>query len=248
VTVVFVHGNPETEAIWEPLIAALGRDDAITLSPPGFGAPAPDRFGATATEYAAWLAGELSQLRGPIDLIGHDWGGAHVVLATALRPDLVRTLVTDVAGIFDPEYVWHDMAQVWRTPGEGEAALAAMEAISVDDRAGAFTGLGMTPEAARSCAAAGGSEMSRCILALYRSAGPEVLVGVGRQFVAVADRVTPHVIVATDDVYTGGEVLARRVAEQWAAPVTVLDGLGHWWMLQDPVRSAHALASILPAP
>jgi pimeloyl-ACP methyl ester carboxylesterase len=248
VTVVFVHGNPETSAIWDPLIAALGRDDAITLSPPGFGAPVTAGFDATADDYATWLVDELSQLDGPVDLVGHDWGGAHVVLATALRPDLVRTLVTDTAGLFDPDYVWHDMAQVWRTPGDGEAAVEAMAAISVDDRADAFTSLGMTPEAARSCAAAIGPEMNRCILALYRSADPEVMVGVGRQFAAVADRVTPHVIVATDDPYTGGELTARRMAELWGAQVTVLDGLGHWWMLQDPVRGADAIASILPAP
>lgn len=46
-TVVFVHGNPETSAIWGPLTAVLGRDDVVLLSPPGFGAPLPDGFGAT---------------------------------------------------------------------------------------------------------------------------------------------------------------------------------------------------------
>ena len=37
-TVVLVHGNPETDAIWGPLVDALGRDDAVRLSPLGFGA------------------------------------------------------------------------------------------------------------------------------------------------------------------------------------------------------------------
>ncbi len=41
-TVVLVHGNPETDAIWGPLVDALGRDDVVRLSPPGFGAPLPD--------------------------------------------------------------------------------------------------------------------------------------------------------------------------------------------------------------
>jgi hypothetical protein len=41
--VVLVHGNPETSAVWDPLRAALGRDDVICLSPPGFGAPTPSR-------------------------------------------------------------------------------------------------------------------------------------------------------------------------------------------------------------
>ena len=32
-TVVLVHGNPETDAIWGPLVDALGRDDVVRLSP-----------------------------------------------------------------------------------------------------------------------------------------------------------------------------------------------------------------------
>ena len=48
--VVLVHGNPETAAIWQPLIEVLGVADVETLSPPGFGAPVPDGFGATADE------------------------------------------------------------------------------------------------------------------------------------------------------------------------------------------------------
>ena len=41
-TVVLVHGNPETDAVWGPLVAS--RSAATTssrLSPPGFGAPVP---------------------------------------------------------------------------------------------------------------------------------------------------------------------------------------------------------------
>ena len=34
---VFVHGNPETPAIWDQLFAHLTRKDVIALSPPGFG-------------------------------------------------------------------------------------------------------------------------------------------------------------------------------------------------------------------
>ncbi len=43
-TVVLVHGNPETEAIWGPLRTELGRDDVIALSPPRFRQFAPRRF------------------------------------------------------------------------------------------------------------------------------------------------------------------------------------------------------------
>ena len=48
---VLVHGNPETDAVRDPLLAELGRDDVVCLSPPGFGAPIPPGFGATVGEY-----------------------------------------------------------------------------------------------------------------------------------------------------------------------------------------------------
>ncbi|SFF49810.1 hypothetical protein SAMN04488582_1021088 [Mycobacterium sp. 455mf] len=61
-TVVLVHGNPETDAIWGPLVEALGRDDVVRLSPPGFGAPLPDGFSATFLAYRDWLEAELENI------------------------------------------------------------------------------------------------------------------------------------------------------------------------------------------
>src|SRR4051795_12912083 len=51
---VLVHGNPEIDAIWDPLVAALDRE-AIRLSPPGFGAPLPAGFGPAPEAYRAWV-------------------------------------------------------------------------------------------------------------------------------------------------------------------------------------------------
>ncbi len=49
-----------------PLVDALGREDVVRLSPPGFGAPLPDDFPATYLAYRDWLEGET----GPE--VGHD--------------------------------------------------------------------------------------------------------------------------------------------------------------------------------
>jgi pimeloyl-ACP methyl ester carboxylesterase len=46
---------------------------------------------------------------------------------------------------------------------------------------------------------------------------------------------------ATDDPYIGSDEIRYRAAERAGARTAVLDGLGHWWMLQDPVRGAAAL-------
>jgi pimeloyl-ACP methyl ester carboxylesterase len=241
-TIVLVHGNPETAAIWDPLRAALGRDDVVALSPPGFGAPVADGWTATSDDYLAWLVNELGGIDGPIDLVGHDWGGGHVQRLAATRPDLIRSWITDIAGAADPEYVWHDMARVWQTPGAGEEFVEAMWSMPLDERVANLTSVGMTAEAARSCAEAASPEMGRCILALYRSAAQPKMTEWGDEL-AAAPRRPALVIIATEDPYTGGEVLARRSAERFGAEVAVLDGLGHWWMLQDPVTGSAALNS-----
>ncbi|MGD9892488.1 MAG: alpha/beta fold hydrolase, partial [Dehalococcoidia bacterium] len=89
--IVLIHGNPETAAIWDDLRQHLGDAEVVSLSPPGFGAPVPEGFDATSDAYVAWLAGELESIDGPIDLVGHDWGGGHVVRLVAARPELVRS-------------------------------------------------------------------------------------------------------------------------------------------------------------
>lgn len=242
--VVFVHGVPETAAVWAPLRAHLKRDDVITLAPPGFGAPVPDGFGATADDYNRWLIAELEAIDGPIDLVGHDWGGLHVLRLAATRPDLIRTWVADVVGAADPEYVWHQLAQSWQTEDVGEATIQAMFSPSVEERAARYVPLGMTPEVARACAEAMNDDMARCILSLYRSAKQPKLAEWGREL-EQAERRRSLTIIATEDTYVGGETLARRAAERFGSQVTVLDGLGHWWMLQDPERGAKALADLL---
>ena len=245
-TVVFVHGNPESDAIWGPLLAELGRDDVLRLSPPGFGDPVPDGFGATVTEYRDWLIGELTALGEPVHLIGHDWGGGHVVNVAMHRPDLLLSWASDVLALFDPDYVWHDLAQVWQTPEAGEASLAQMIGASEADRATALAGFGFPPDVAAQVAIAHGAEMARCILALYRSAAQPVMAELGRDLERAAAK-PGLAFVPTADPFgsADGGALTLRAAARAGARVAELDGLGHWWMLQDPKRGAEAISTFL---
>lgn len=244
-TVVFVHGVPEVAAIWDGVVAALGRDDVVRLSPPGFGVPAPDGFAPTSDSYRDWLVGELDRIGEPVDLVGHDWGGIHAMRAATARPHLVRRLVTDIAGTADPAYVWHDLAQGWQTPEVGEQIVGVMAALTVDERAATLAGAGMTDTGARACAEAFGPEMAACILSLYRSAVQPNLTNWAQQFEAIPDRPAALLIAAHDDQYTGGPELVRRVGARWGALVAELDGLGHWWMMHDPARGAALLRDFL---
>ncbi len=105
----------------------------------------------------------------------------------------------------------------------------------------------MTEAAARSCANASNEQMGACILALYRSAVQPHMTLWGDQFAESSNGPDTLVVVAHDDHYTGGPDMARRVAEKWGASVAELDGLGHWWMMQDPARGAEMLRSFLGA-
>jgi len=240
-TLVFVHGVPETDAIWGPLVAVLGRDDVVQLSPPGFGVPLPDGFGATFLEYRDWLEAELEKIDGPIDLVGHDWGGNHVVNAVMHRPELVRSWVSDVVGLFDADYVWHDMAQVWQTPGAGEEILGTMMGGGLTGRTELMVSLGFPDDIGAAVAEHQNDDMTTAILALYRSAAQPALADAGRALESAATR-PGLALVATEDPYVGVDA-NRRAAERAGAHAEVLEGLGHWWMLEDPQRGAAALTA-----
>jgi pimeloyl-ACP methyl ester carboxylesterase len=102
-TIVLVHGNPETKAIWDDLVPQLRGDDVVRLSPPGFGSAIPSDFDCATDAYRDWLAGELTKSPQPIDLVGHDWGGGHVMRIAMERPGLIRSWTKRYFGMFDAE-------------------------------------------------------------------------------------------------------------------------------------------------
>jgi pimeloyl-ACP methyl ester carboxylesterase len=186
------------------------------------------------------LEGELTRFARPVDLVGHDWGGGHVLNVVMHRPELVRSWVSDVIGIFDPDYVWHDLAQVWQTPGDGEKLVDEMMGASLEERAQRLMGLGLTPEVATKMAVGAGAEMGRAILLLYRSARQPAIAQAGRDLEKAAARPGLSVL-ATEDHFVGSAAIRRRAAERAGARTEVLEGLGHWWMVQDPTLSAAVL-------
>jgi pimeloyl-ACP methyl ester carboxylesterase len=211
----------------------------VALAPPGFGAPVPAGFGATSDDYLTWLAQELHGIPGPIDLIGHDWGGIHVLRLAASRPELVRSWATDVAGAFDPTYVWHEVAQVWQTKGAGEAAVAQLVATPKEQLVRRWMGFGMSEHAATATAAAFGEETGRCILALYRSAAQPKMAEWGADLSKAKTR--PGVVILPTENQGTLVEYGRRTAERAGAQVALLEGLGHFWMCQDPKRGAEML-------
>ena len=155
------------------------------------------------------------------------------------RPDLLRTWCCDVLGYYEPGYVWHDLDQVWQTPGEGEAAVSQMVARPEGVSRG-LVSLGMLPAVAAAMPTGYTEAMARCILGFYRDAAQLALARIGERLPAAAAR--PGLAVhATEDHFTGTEKTRRRAASRAGARFAVLEGVGHWWMVQDPARGAAML-------
>jgi pimeloyl-ACP methyl ester carboxylesterase len=243
-TTVFVHGVPVTSAVWTPLISELTeprRRDVVRLSPPGFGAAFPAGFGAGFLDYRDWLADELSRFPDPVDLVGHDFGGGYVLEVAMARPDLVRSWVSDTIGGYEPDFTWHEIAKTWQTPGDGERHVEEAFAGDVAERTARMVQWGIPEPAAGEVALGQGPEMGRAILALYRSVPENTLVVRGRDLPAAAAR--PGLVpVATEDHTAGSVALRHRAARRAGARAVDLDGLGHWWMLEDPARAARVLS------
>jgi len=243
-TIVFVNGVPVTSAVWAPLINELSKHDqqeVVLLSPPGFGAPLPANFGATFDDYRDWLVDELSQFEAPVDVVGHDFGGGYALAVAMTRPDLLRSWVSDTVSGFEPEFVWHELARLWQTPGDGERHVEEMFSGDADERAARMVEWGIPEPTAGEVALGQGPEMGKAILSLYRSVPQPVLSQRGRDLPAAAAR--PGLLpIATEDFTVGSVALRHRAAQRAGARAVELDGLGHWWMLQDPAQAARMLS------
>jgi pimeloyl-ACP methyl ester carboxylesterase len=239
-TAVFVHGVPEVGALWNGVRSHLD-GDTLAVDLPGFGTSRPAGFGATKDEYAQWLADVLRGLDGPVDLVGHDWGAGLVLRVVTAHDVPLRSWAVDVGAVFHPDYVWHDLAQVWQTPGLGEERTAAALSAGPDARAGFLRAAGAPAADAAVLAAAYDEPMVGCILDLYRSAVPNPFADWGAELSKPAP--APGLVLQPSADEFDGPARSEEVAARLGARTARLDGLGHWWMLQDPAAGAAALRS-----
>jgi pimeloyl-ACP methyl ester carboxylesterase len=230
---VFVHGVPDTQLVWDALTSRLKRKDVVRLSPPGFGCAAPAGFSATKEAYVDWLLGQLAAIQGPIDLVGHDWGGLLVVRAVSVRPDAVRSWAAGGAPL-DREYVWHQAAKAWQTPGMGEKVMAEMTA---DGLAAALVAAGVPVADAAQTAARVDPTMKDCILKLYRSA-----VRAGDEWEGDLKSVSAPGLVlwGEKDPYAAVE-FGARLAQKTRARFVSFPGCSHWWQVERPMEVAGEL-------
>lgn len=238
---LFLHGVPDSPAIWRPLLGQLDLGDTPVAVPalPGFTAPLPAGFAATKDAYVDWAVGQAEPLfaaHGPIDIIGHDWGALIAQRVAMLRPDLLRSWAISNA-VIDPDYRGHRVARIWNTPILGEIFMA----LSAPGKlAEGLAAQGMPADIA---AEAGEQwqikDKRRAILKLYRSASG---LNFGHDWARDIGKLPANgaLIWGADDPYVDLAV-AQRYAATTDTPLTVIDGAGHWAIAERPAEVAAAL-------
>ena len=232
-TVVFVHGMPETREVWRPLREFLDRD-AVALALPGFGTAPPDGFTGTKDAYAEWLGEVVSRVDKPVDVVGHDLG-ALLTMRTASTFDVpLRSWVVDVANVFHPQFGWPERVRNLQTPGVGEEMLKTAREVEPDDppsTASRLIGAGVPRDLATQIGAAHDEVMSRSILDFYRSAVPNVSTGWWKDITG-ATRSRGLVLLLPDP--PEAEAMSLEVAQRLGAETACLKDLNHCWMAEAP--------------
>ncbi|MFN8149773.1 MAG: alpha/beta hydrolase [Solirubrobacterales bacterium] len=233
---VFVHGNPTSSWDWLPFLERM-RGPALAFDLPGFGRsdhPPAGAFDHSLGGYADFVERLLEQeIDGPYRLVVHDWGG--IALAAAQRnPERVERLVVMDAVPFNADYRWHWIGRLWRRRRVGEALIAMTSKHGVRQLLRlARPGRKPMPEAMIeeiwSCWDEG---MARAVLALYRSADPEVLAATGAR---IGEITCPALVLwATEDPYIGVEQGRWYAAALPGAELELVEGAGHWLWIDRP--------------
>ncbi len=242
--VVLVHGYPESSYMWHAVLPALADAGWLALAPdlPGYGDSEPDPP-ATWERHVEALERFVRELElGSVVLVTHDWGVAIGLRWACDHPGAARALVISDGGFF-ADRRWHDLANVMRTPGEGESLIDSYT------REGFFAALrsvssGMTDEALGQYWKAFADDVRRRgQLELYRSGEFDKLLPYEGRVAALG---VPALIVwGEHDRFAGVRMAHRFHAELAGSELAIFEGAGHFVWDDQPERASGALVDFL---
>lgn len=244
--VLLVHGFPESSYMWRHLLGPLGEAGFHALAPdlPGYGDSEPDAPGTWERHVAALdrFVGALAP--GPVALVVHDWGGLIGLRWACESPAAVSALVVSNTGFF-PDGRWHGFAELLRTPGEGEQAVAAMTRESLAALLqSSSTGIdaAAVDEYARVLA---DEARRRGVLELYRSGDFAKLEPYAGRLAALG--VPALVMWGAEDPFAPVAGAHRFVRELPGAELCVLEGRGHFVFEDAPAETTARVLEFLHA-
>lgn len=240
-TIVLLHGNPDTHAVWGPVVSHLAAEHrCIAPDLPGFGGShAPEDFDFSLRNQGAFVRDLLSALElERVHLVVHDVGGPYGLAFAAEHPKRIETLTIFNTNFF-PDFRWHFWARVWRTRVLGEIAMGiANRPLFVREmRRGSPR---IPKEYAEHAYGAFTRETKRMVLRWYRAMDPDVHAGWDEQLLAATAKTPKQVLWGDLDPF-----LPARTAERFGGEVTHVGDCGHWVMLEEPAWAAAEIAKIV---
>lgn len=171
--VLLLHGVPETAHMWRQVLPDLARDRTV-LAPDlkGLGeseARGPYDIPTLVRELAALVHGQVS---GPVDVVGHDWGGTLAAVMATRHPDLVRRIAVLNAPYRHVDYLraWHILLFSVPTVPKALLQLGGRRAVQLMLRAAWRSETPMDPEVMEHYAAAyAPPERVEAMLSYYRT-------------------------------------------------------------------------------
>ena len=133
--VLFLHGITAGAAMWDPILAELGKDfRCVAIDQRGHGRSDKPASGYRAEDYVADVAAVLDELGPARAVVGHSLGARNAILAGAALPERIGAVVAiDYAAGIEPEVF--ETLQAARAGGDGvladdDAVRAAIRARS----------------------------------------------------------------------------------------------------------------------
>jgi len=243
--VVFVHGNPGPADDWRDLLSRVGElGRAIAPDMPGYGhADKPKDFSYSVDGYAEYLAALLDQLGiTRVHIVAHDFGGPWALAWAARYPGALASATLINSGVAIG-YQWHHYARIWRTPVLGEVFMATASRPGFRVLLGRENPRLTRDQLDRIYDASRSWATKRAVLKLYR-ATPAATLAAPAAALRPLDR-PALVIWGTQDAYLPREQAERQRQAFPSAQVELLDGHGHWVMIEDPERVASLVIPFL---
>lgn len=234
VPTIFLHGIPDSGAVWNEVIAAVsGGYRCIAPDLPGFGrSDVPQGFTVTLDDMADFVDAFLTAIgiSQPIHLVVHDIGGPYGLAWAVRHPDRVRSIAI-MNTVFQSEYRWHRYGRICRTPVLGEL-LQVCTSRSALARAMRRNSGEHKPTRAHIDATydAFSSSVRRMVLRLYRGLDPEVFAHWDNQQRSLSASVPSLVMWGDRDSYIESGYANRFGARR----VLHLTACGHWPMVEMP--------------
>lgn len=242
--VLLVHGYPESSYMWQHTLGAVADAGWWALAPdlPGYGDSDPEPPG-TWEHHMEALERFVRELQlPPVALVTHDWGVPIGMRWACDHPGVARALVISDGGFFS-DRKWHNLANVMRTPGQGEELIRAYTREGLGAALSAVAP-GMSEEALDEYWKGFADDTRRLAqLELYRSGEFEKLVPYEGKLAALG---VPTLVIWGGEDSFAGVAMARRFEEEIPdSEVSVFDGAGHFVWDDQPERAAAALVDFL---